>query len=150
MVTDRILVPFDISKYSLDAANQAIELAEAFGASITFIHIVESEPYSDLVYDSQTADRRVEEEIRESANKWFSQVAEICTKKKVTNKMEILFERGSVTETIAEYAKNMDADLIVIGHSSVHGFGRRLKGDVAKGVIDHAHAPCSVLVVKRQ
>lgn len=64
--------------------------------------------------------------------------------------MEILFDRGSVTETIAEYAKNMDADLIVIGHSSVHGFGRRLKGDVAKGVIDHAHAPCAVLVVKRQ
>jgi nucleotide-binding universal stress UspA family protein len=79
-----------------------------------------------------------------------SQVAEICAKKKVTNKMEILFDRGSVTETITEYAKGMDAGLIVIGHSSVHGFGRRLKGDVAKGVIDHAPVPCSVLVVKRQ
>lgn len=71
MVPERILVPFDISEYSFDAANQAIELAKAFGASITFIHIVESEPYSDLVYDSQRADGRVEEEIRESANKWF-------------------------------------------------------------------------------
>jgi nucleotide-binding universal stress UspA family protein len=71
MVTERILVPFDISEYSLDAANQAIELAEAFGASIAFIHIVESEPYSDLVYDSPTADRSVEEEIRENANRWF-------------------------------------------------------------------------------
>jgi nucleotide-binding universal stress UspA family protein len=77
-------------------------------------------------------------------------VAEICTKKKVTNNIEVLFNRGSVTETIADYAKNMGADLIVIGHSSIHGFGRRLKGDVAKGVIDHARAPCSVLVVKRQ
>ncbi len=150
MVTKRILVPFDISEYSLDAAKEAIELAEVFSASITFIHIVESEPYSDLVYDWQTADKMVDEEIRETANKWFSQVAEICTKKKVTNKMEVLFDRGSVTKTIADFAKNMGADLIVIGHSSVHGFGRRLKGDVAKGVIDHAYAPCSVLVVKRQ
>ena len=150
MVTERILVPFDISKYSLDAANEAIELAELFGASITFIHIVEPEPYSDLAYDSQTADAKVEEEIREIANKWYSQVAESCTQKKVTNKMEVLFNRGAVAETIAEYAKNMDANLVVIGHSSVHGFGRRLKGDVAKGVIDHVHAPCSVLVVKRQ
>ena len=39
MVPERILVPFDISEYSPNAANQAIELAEAIGASITFIHI---------------------------------------------------------------------------------------------------------------
>ena len=77
-------------------------------------------------------------------------MAEICTKKKVTNNMEVLFDRGSVTDTIVHFARNMDADLIVIGHSSIHGFGRRLKGDVVKGVIDHAHAPCSVLVVKKQ
>jgi nucleotide-binding universal stress UspA family protein len=150
MVIKRILVPFDISEYSLDASKEAIELAESFGASVTFIHIVEPEPSSDLLYDWQAADRQVEDEIRETANKWFSQVAEICTKKKVTNNMEVLFGRVSVIETIADYAKNMVADLIVIGHSSVHGFGRRLKGDVAKGVIDHAHVPCSVLVVKRQ
>ena len=150
MVIKRILVPFDISEYSLDASNQAIELAESFGASITFIHIVEPGPSSDMLYDWQAADRQVEDEIRETANKWFSQVAEICTKKKVTNNMEILFGRVSVIETIADYAKNIVADLIVIGHSSAHGFGRRLKGDVAKGVIDHAHPPCSVLVVKRQ
>jgi nucleotide-binding universal stress UspA family protein len=150
MAIEKILVPFDISEYSLDASNEAIELAKSFGASITFIHIVEPDPHSDSLYDWQAADRQVEDEIRETANKWFSQVAEICTKKKVTNNMEVLFDRVSVIETIADYAKKMNADLIVIGHSTVHGFGRRLKGDVAKGVIDHAHAPCSVLVVKRQ
>jgi nucleotide-binding universal stress UspA family protein len=63
--------------------------------------------------------------------------------------MEMLFDRNSIVQTIAEYAKNMDADLIVVGHSTVHGFGRWLEGDVAKGVIDHAQPPCSVLVVKR-
>ncbi len=46
-------------------------------------------------------------------------MAEITTKKKVANNMEVLFDRGSVTETIADYAKNMNADLIVIGHSSI-------------------------------
>jgi nucleotide-binding universal stress UspA family protein len=47
MVIKRILVPFDISEYSLDASKEAIELAESFGASVTFIHIVEPEPSSD-------------------------------------------------------------------------------------------------------
>jgi nucleotide-binding universal stress UspA family protein len=150
MVIKKILVPFDISEYSLDASKEAIELAQSLGANITFIHIVEPKPYSDLLYDSQAADSRVEDEIRETANKWFSQVAEITTKKKVANNMEVLFDRGAVTETIADYARNMNADLIVIGHSSIHGVGRRLKGDVAKGVLDRAYAPRSILIVKRQ
>jgi nucleotide-binding universal stress UspA family protein len=48
MATKRILVPFDISEYSLDASNEAIELARLFGVSITFIHIVQPEPQYDI------------------------------------------------------------------------------------------------------
>lgn len=150
MVIERILVPFDISEYSLEASNEAIEFAKSSGANITFIHIVDPQPYNDMVYDSPAADTMVEDEMRETTKKWFSKVAGICAQRKVPNKMEILFERGSVVETIIDYAKNMGADLIVIGHSSVHGFGRRFKGDVAKEIIDKSHAPCSILVVKRQ
>lgn len=147
---NKILVPFDKSKYSLTAANEAIEPAKLSEGSITFIHVVEPEPYHDELYVSSPADRQVEDEIRETANKWFFQIAEICAKKKVPSKMEVMFERNSVVQTIADYAKNMGADLILVGHSTVHGFGRLLKGDVAKGIMDHAHASCSVLVVKRQ
>lgn len=146
----RILVPFDISQYSLDASNEAIELAKVFGGSITFIHIVEPEPYIDKVYDLPQSEREAKDEITAKVNGWFSQVAEKCDSKNVLYRMEILFDRGSTIETTVDYAKNMDADLIVIGHSSVHGFGRWLKGDVAKGVIEHIPPPCSVLVVKRQ
>jgi len=96
------------------------------------------------------SEREVKDEITAKVNGWFSQVAEKCNSKNVLYTMDILFDRGSTIETIVDYAKNMDADLIVIGHSSAHGFGRWLKGDVAKGVIDHASPPCSVLVVKRQ
>ena len=147
----RILVPFDISQYSLDASNEAIELAKVFGGrSITFIHIVESEPYYDIVYDLSQAEREVKDEINTKVNEWFSQIAEKCSSKNVRYTMEILFDKGSTIETIVDYAKEMNADLVVIGHSSAHGIGRWLKGDVAKGVIEHAHPPCSVLVVKRQ
>jgi nucleotide-binding universal stress UspA family protein len=149
-LVNRILVPFDISQYSLDASNEAIELGKLFGVSITFIHVVEPEPYIDKVYDFPQSEREAKDEITAKVNGWFSQVAEKCNNKNVLCTMEILFDRGSTIETIVDYAKNMDADLIVIGHSSIHGIGRWLKGDVAKGVIDHASPPCSVLVVKRQ
>jgi nucleotide-binding universal stress UspA family protein len=146
----RILVPFDISHYSLDASNEAIELAKVFGVSITFIHVVESEPYIDKIYDFPQTEREVKDEITAKVNQWFSQIAEKCNSQNISCSMEILFDRDSVIETIVDYAKNMGADLIVIGHSTAHGFGRWLKGDVAKGVVDRAHPPCSVLVVKRQ
>lgn len=150
MVSRRILVPFDISQYSLDASNEAIEIAQSVGGSITFIHIVEPEPYYDIVYDLSQAEREVKDEINTKVNEWFSQIAEKCSSKNVHYTMEILFDKGSTIETIVDYAKEMNADLVVIGHSSAHGIGRWLKGDVAKGVIEHAHPPCSVLVVKRQ
>ena len=63
MVVKKILVPFDISEYSLDASNEAIQLAEPLGASITFIHIVEPEPYFDKVYDLPQAELEVKDEI---------------------------------------------------------------------------------------
>ncbi len=150
MGTKNILVPFDISEYSLDASNEAIELAKLSGGSITFIHVVEPEPYYDIVYDLPQAEREVKDEITAKVNGWFSQVSEKCNSKNVLCTMEILFDRDSTIETIVNYAKNMNADLIVIGHSTAHGIGRWLKGDVAKGVIEHVPPPCSVLVVKRQ
>jgi|SRR3712207_6467512 len=150
MVSRRILVPFDISQYSLDASNEAIEIAQSVGGSITFIHIVEPDPDYDIVYDLSQAEREVKDEINTKVNAWFSQIAEKCSSKNVHYTMEILFDKGSTIETIVAYAKEMNADLVVIGHSSAHGIGRWLKGDVAKGVIEHANPPCSVLVVKRQ
>ena len=140
----RILVPFDLSEYSLDASNEAIELAKLFGggSGITFVHVLEPNPYqaySDVLYDTSEAERAVEDEIVAKVNEWFSQVAERCDSNNVPSTMDILFGRGSITKAIADYAKNMSADLIVIGHSSIHGVGKWLKGDVAKGVIDHAY-----------
>ena len=149
-MVNRILVPFDISQYSLDASNEAIELAKLFGVSITFIHVVESEPYYDIVYESLPAEREVKDEITAKVNQWFSQIEEKCNSKNIRYSMEMFFDRDSIIKTIVDYARDMDADLIVIGHSTTHGFGRWLKGDVAKGVIEHVPPPFSVLVVKRQ
>jgi nucleotide-binding universal stress UspA family protein len=140
----KILVPFDLSDYSLSAANEAIELASSTNGNATFIHIVEPEPYHEIMYDSPAADRAVEGEISEAASKWFSTIQDECEKRHIKSDMQVLFNRDSISKTIVSYAKDMGADIIVIGHSNEHHFSRWLSENVAKGVIDHA--PCSVLV----
>ena len=55
--------------------------------------------------------------------------------------------RGSPNQQIVDRAKEWKADLIVVG-SHGRGFWGRLLGSVSNGVVHHA--PCSVLVVRKE
>jgi nucleotide-binding universal stress UspA family protein len=52
---------------------------------------------------------------------------------------------GDTVEEITDYAKKINADLIVVGHRHLDGWAARWwKSSLSKALI--AHAPCSVLV----
>ena len=53
---------------------------------------------------------------------------------------------GDPVSEIARYAQEIQADLIVVGHRHLEGWGKRWwRGSVSKALIEHA--PCNVLVV---
>ena len=53
---------------------------------------------------------------------------------------------GDAVDEITRYARDMDADLIVVGHKHLDSWAARWwRGSVSKTLIEHA--PCSVLVV---
>ncbi|WP_411885961.1 universal stress protein [Polaromonas sp. YR568] len=57
---------------------------------------------------------------------------------------EVLY--GETVDEIARYARQLEADLIVVGHKHLEGWAARWwRGSVSKSLI--ADAPCSVLVV---
>ena len=47
---------------------------------------------------------------------------------------------------LPNYAEEVNADLLVIGHSGRSGIWGRVLGTTADKIVDHAH--CSVLVVR--
>ncbi|WP_210364700.1 universal stress protein [Bacillus sp. REN3] len=53
---------------------------------------------------------------------------------------------GNPAESICDYAGEVDADLIIIGHSSTEGLKRKLLGGVSQKVANHS--PCHVLIAK--
>lgn len=56
---------------------------------------------------------------------------------------------GETVDQITEHAKNISADLIVVGHRHLEGWAARWwKGSVSKALI--AQSPCSVLVAITQ
>ena len=53
---------------------------------------------------------------------------------------------GDAVDEITRYARQMDADLVVVGHKHLDSWAARWwRGSVSKTLIEHA--PCSVLVV---
>jgi hypothetical protein len=54
---------------------------------------------------------------------------------------------GSPAPTIVAFAKEWDADLVIMGSHGRTGVARLLLGSVARNVLHHAS--CSVLVVRR-
>jgi nucleotide-binding universal stress UspA family protein len=56
---------------------------------------------------------------------------------------------GDAVQEITEYARKIDADLIVVGHKHLKGWAARWwRGSTSASLIEHS--PCSVLVVITQ
>ena len=60
--------------------------------------------------------------------------------------VETVLARGRAASTIVDQARDMDADLVVVGHRGMGEWESRLLGSVSAEVVDHA--PCPVLVVR--
>ena len=61
-------------------------------------------------------------------------------------KTDLITNASSAAEGILNYAKEADADLIIIGTKGMTGIEKFLMGSVASKVISHAH--CPVLAVR--
>lgn len=59
---------------------------------------------------------------------------------------EFIILEGSPAESICDYAIEVGADLLIIGHSGTGGIKRKLLGSVSQKVADQA--PCHVLIAK--
>jgi nucleotide-binding universal stress UspA family protein len=141
-----ILVPVDMSRYSLKAARTAIQLAAALHARITIIHVVEIHPHFAVPEYLMSKDDRVLKEIRRDVERWLTKIEKMAKSQNVTMKYEILLRSTSVVESIVQYAKRKKMNIIVIGTRGRTGFERLLLGSVAHGVSQHA--PCSVMIVR--
>lgn len=130
----KIVVPVDFSGESIGA----LESASAFGGEIYCVHVLF--PLATIT-PSVTVDDVTDIDRVETTRK---QLEELTASFNVA-KLEVL--RGTPGLEIADYAKNIGADLIVIPSHGYHGVKRLVLGSVAERVIRHAE--CSVLVLRR-
>jgi len=124
-----ILYPTDFSTYSNQAYFHAVGLAEAHGASLTVVYVLQ--PGSK----DAAEDRRY----------WRDQLEQVRPGNPRIAVHHVLLE-GDPAAEITRYSADARIDLIVIGTHGRTGEERLRMGSVAEKVM--REAPCSVLVVK--
>lgn len=142
-----MMVAFDGSPDSVNAAKRATALAKEFGASLKVVHAysIPALAYGGAGPMPVVDVKSLEESARAKAQQVLEEGRAICEEKGVTPKTEII-EASSTVQALVECASKEDIDLIVIGTRGMTGFKKLLLGSVSGGVVTHAH--CSVLVVR--
>lgn len=157
----KILAAIDMSKTGKRVFEEALDLAQANGASLMLLHVLcpdeEGCPDMSVLYNMNPYQAGAGSEQAEHYQKQWEAFAnkglnllqshsEAATAAGVYT--ECAQNPGSPGRTICEAACTWDADLIVIGRRGLSGMSEVVLGSVSNYVIHHA--PCSVLTVQSQ
>lgn len=137
-----IVAAVDGSPSARKAARFALSLAEAERAKVVLLAVVPPPevlpfgPFNAYVVKTPAPDPAELERVK-------AVLAEVAAERpNVTAEQRVVF--GHPADTICDVARELDADLIVIGARG-HGLGRRiLLGSVSDRVVQHAHCPVTV------
>jgi universal stress protein A len=146
MKFQKILVPVDFSEYSLAAVQAAGSLAQQIGGALTLLYV---QPPNVMTQGDMgpfvvpPLILPLDPEQREALQQ---ELAGMRAKVPAGVPVDTVIEDGHPWPTICDYAKEQQAELIVIASHGYTGLKRMLLGSTAEQVVRHAE--CPVLVVK--
>jgi nucleotide-binding universal stress UspA family protein len=158
LLFQKILVPYDGSKFSDKALENAVGIAKLSGSStqVVLLHITPHIPipltFERPVYYAKTGKsipltqyiQELSKEMKENASTMMEEVRKKFTDKEI--KIENVLLVGYPPEKIIEFANNEKVDLIVIGSVGLSGLSKvKALGSVSRSVSERAR--CPVLIV---
>lgn len=140
MVVRRILVATELSEGSDEVVRGAAELAHRLNAELHAVHALEEQgrPFTDYGFSLLRLQRRLEE-ARSSVE---TQLARVAAPEVSLGSARI--EHLPAYEAIVRRAKELDAQLIVVGPHRGLLRGNHLLGSTAQRVVQEAPVPCLV------
>jgi len=139
-IYSRILLAVDLYADSITIGRRARDLANLLGAELVVLHVVEYVPV-EPVGESMTAPVEMLNELAASSRE---RLVALCADIGVdTNHQRV--EVGTVKGEIVRVAREVNADLIVLGARERHGLS--IFVNLTEDTVLHA-APCDVLAVR--
>jgi universal stress protein A len=142
IVIDSILVAFDFSETSKHALTYGRNLARAFGGRLHVLHVADVISTSAAqFYPESSGDPEAK-----AAQLAMNQIRDVLTAEGIDIVNPAVRVSADAAGAIVDYAKEVHADIIVVGTHGRTGVSRLLMGSVAEHVV--RTAPCPVLVVR--
>jgi len=148
MMYKHLLVPTDGSKLSDKAVAQAIALAKALGAGITFLHATPGMPrpiYADGVSVDVISRKEYTQRAKADASKILDKATAKAGAAGLTSQV-VHVTTDAPWESIVATAKKAKADAIVMASHGRRGLASLLLGSETTKVLTHSTVP--VLVVR--
>lgn len=137
-----VLLPIDFSDSSTEALDYALALAEKLGARVTLMHAYETPLFG--YPEGAFITPEVATQMASSAQSALEAVAAQHAGRGVS--VVPFLHNGDPRDGIVNVARELHADLIVMGTHGRRGIARALLGSVAEHVV--RTAPCPVLTVR--
>lgn len=139
----QILVAIDGSKEAKWAFKKSIEIAKRNKAVLNLIHVVDTRSYTAMTKHIPDMDDAIFADGKKVLEK-YKKEAEAAGLPEVN----IFVAPGSPKKVIShDYAKKLDADLIICGAQGLNAFQQFMMGSVSQHIV--SNSPCDVLVVRR-
>lgn len=135
-----ILVAHDGSAYSSAALDQAVDLARLCGAELHLLAVASTSGGMGLAEAAGAIDVWGIEEQR--LRKALNAISEHLAREGITTTTEVRL--GIPGIEIGNYAGEIGADLVVVGHTDKGIFARWFEGSIGSELL--SHLPCSLLI----
>jgi universal stress protein A len=143
----RILVPTDLSEFSQHAVRYGCEFARRFDAELHLLTVVQDVvaliPEPGMAFP---APGEYMQELRDASSEALSRIPgpDLAAGLSITREVRV----GTPFVEIVRHAREIDADLVVIGTHGRSGLAHVLLGSTAEKVV--RKSPCPVLTVRPQ
>ncbi len=136
----RILLALDLSDESDQLASKTAKMAEAFGAELNLIHVVEPLSFAyggDVPMDLTTIQEQLDDHARTKLDLYVEKIGYPVNRKIIVT--------GHTETEIHRAAEELGSDLVIVGSHGRHGLALLL-GSTANGVLHGAK--CDVLAIR--
>ena len=142
-----VLVATDFSECSNAALETGIELASRYGAALTLVHVFAPPvyPYMDLVPIAIDIETPAREAASEGLQKTLA-----TARTHLPSAQAVLKQAGATWEQILATAREVRADLIVLGTHGRTGVSHALIGSVAERVVRHSQVPVLTICLPKK
>lgn len=142
----RLLIPLDGSTWAEGALPQAQALAQATGAQILLLQVIQSldEGSQQILFEDKAVANTVYKDWRAHAEEYLSQVAQRLQIANVSSDYRVLW--GDPDKVICKAVTDENIDLLVMSTHGRSGLSRWFYGSVANKVL--RNAPCPLLLIR--